>query len=785
MAEPISIQQLKDASLDVKSLEEVVNGDENVVVTTRLGETYPSVKGSIKKVFETGGLPATPFATKALMTASALVDGQYAQVTDDTIADNNGLYQKSAGAWVKSSYNPIGLLNAYKDEASYLVANSDDFNISGFVTETGGFPIPNNYRRTPHLSVLPDTEYVIDSKTTGVVRHAWYDKNKVFVSAFGAEQTSPLIVTSPANAAYLVASKFTVNTTASVKYKNVGYNISKIRDIIKTAKLDISSDDVKNNGQTLTQYQANLAAAQGHENRNNYVSVAPALGSLYSDSMSAELKKGLRGEVVYEPDTKMLHIPAQMMIMTGSGSYLTTATSIDLTTDLAATSLLRIYYDTTDRVFVPLGAAIVIAVDLRAKYVLFASIRVSIGTINIEGNFDYRIGLGRGGETIHNDRPSVIGSHKNAANTLNSVNFDTKNGLMQIPQDTIFKYGSYIWATPEKIDIDLRSAGSSALRIYWSLLDNTFLVAVWNPDISFSKRFTHVLIASVRNYTTVGVVSSDRIEVDYTGYYTIDGKPYGITEAVTPMLMDDTIKGTAHRGYSTLAPENTLPAYVLAKKMGFYYVETDVLFSLDEVPVIHHDETINRTSNGTGKVAELTLAQLKTYDFGAKKHANYIGTKIPTLKELLQLCFKLNLHIYLEVKPYDGVSKAGRVDTIISTVKECGMEGRVSYIGSASVLNMFKLADPNARLGNTTTASSATIDATVALKTATNSVFLNAEKSNITKVIMDEARGKGVPVEVWTVNTPSEVAPLAALGIQGIATDILNIRQILNDDAGV
>ena len=74
MAEPISIQQLKDASLDVKSLEEVVNGNENVVVTTRLGETYPSVKGSIKKVFETGGLPATPFKTKALMTASALAE---------------------------------------------------------------------------------------------------------------------------------------------------------------------------------------------------------------------------------------------------------------------------------------------------------------------------------------------------------------------------------------------------------------------------------------------------------------------------------------------------------------------------------------------------------------------------------------------------------------------------------------------------------------------------------------------------------------------------------------
>lgn len=115
MAEPISIQQLKDASLDVKSLEEVVNGDEDVVVTTRLGETYPSVKGSIKKVFETGGLPAAPFATKALMTASSLADGQYAMITNDT--SNNGLYVKTAGAWVKSSYDPVLQANAYADDA--------------------------------------------------------------------------------------------------------------------------------------------------------------------------------------------------------------------------------------------------------------------------------------------------------------------------------------------------------------------------------------------------------------------------------------------------------------------------------------------------------------------------------------------------------------------------------------------------------------------------------------------------------------------------------------------
>lgn len=113
MADAITIKALQDASLDAKSLEEVVNGNEVKQVTTRKGETYPSVKKAITQMFDNGGLPATPFASKALMTASALVDGDYAQVTDDTT--NNGLYVKTAGTWVKSDYDPLAQANTYTD----------------------------------------------------------------------------------------------------------------------------------------------------------------------------------------------------------------------------------------------------------------------------------------------------------------------------------------------------------------------------------------------------------------------------------------------------------------------------------------------------------------------------------------------------------------------------------------------------------------------------------------------------------------------------------------------
>lgn len=132
------MQDLANGHLDVKALGEAANGDENTIVTTRTGNTYPSAERAINIMFKNGGLPATPFPTKALMTASALVDGKYAQVTDDTV--NNGLYVKTAGAWVKSGYDPLGQAKSYADASKLDLASITyaytDGNIVGNKTKT-------------------------------------------------------------------------------------------------------------------------------------------------------------------------------------------------------------------------------------------------------------------------------------------------------------------------------------------------------------------------------------------------------------------------------------------------------------------------------------------------------------------------------------------------------------------------------------------------------------------------------------------------------------------------
>jgi len=120
MPELLTMQDLANGHLDVKALGEAANGDENTIVTTRTGNTYPSAERAINTMFKNGGLPAVPFATKALMTASALVDGDYAVVTEGGPSDV-GLYIKEEGGWIRSKYD----INAIsKQQAKLELENS-------------------------------------------------------------------------------------------------------------------------------------------------------------------------------------------------------------------------------------------------------------------------------------------------------------------------------------------------------------------------------------------------------------------------------------------------------------------------------------------------------------------------------------------------------------------------------------------------------------------------------------------------------------------------------------
>ena len=243
---------------------------------------------------------------------------------------------------------------------------------------------------------------------------------------------------------------------------------------------------------------------------------------------------------------------------------------------------------------------------------------------------------------------------------------------------------------------------------------------------------------------------------------------------------DDFLPTVAHRGLSALAPENTLPAYVLAWENGFAYVETDVRYTADGVAVCLHDPTVNRTSDGTGEVGSLTLEELRALDFGAWKSPDYAGTIIPTFEEFLALCRELGLHPYIELKSNAGINDA-RVKELVNMVRRLGLRGRVTWISfSSELLFNVRYYDNAARLGflvNSITPEA--VNTVRRLRTSQNQVIIDS--SSYTDEELRRCVDAGIPLEVWTVNDESAILALDPY-ITGVTSDVLLAGKVLYED---
>ncbi len=113
-------------------------------------------------------------------------------------------------------------------------------------------------------------------------------------------------------------------------------------------------------------------------------------------------------------------------------------------------------------------------------------------------------------------------------------------------------------------------------------------------------------------------------------------------------------KVIGHRGAAAYAPENTLEGIHTAADMGVEWVELDVKLTRDQVPVIFHDETLERTTNGSGKLAETDYEDLKQLEAGSWYGDSFSGIKIPTLEEAIDVLLERGLGLNLEIKPCPG-----------------------------------------------------------------------------------------------------------------------------------
>jgi glycerophosphoryl diester phosphodiesterase len=225
----------------------------------------------------------------------------------------------------------------------------------------------------------------------------------------------------------------------------------------------------------------------------------------------------------------------------------------------------------------------------------------------------------------------------------------------------------------------------------------------------------------------------------------------------------------AHRGASMSAPENTLAAFVCAADLGAHAVELDAKLTADGCVVVHHDLTLGRTTDGSGKIAERTLSELKRLDAGGRFGERFINERIPTLGEVFEAVGH-RLLINVELTNYGSLFDR-LVSAVLEQVHEHELEERIllSSFNPVALLKARQL-DPGIRTGLLELPGLPRL-VRVLQRALVPHNDLHPPVSKTTVGLLQSEHAAGRRVNVWTVNDRDRIEELIGQGADGIITD--------------
>jgi glycerophosphoryl diester phosphodiesterase len=222
----------------------------------------------------------------------------------------------------------------------------------------------------------------------------------------------------------------------------------------------------------------------------------------------------------------------------------------------------------------------------------------------------------------------------------------------------------------------------------------------------------------------------------------------------------------AHRGYSSIAPENTLPALVAGVRAGATLIEFDVRTTADGVPVVIHDRTVDRTTDGSGNVWDLRVDEVRALDAGSWFSPAYAGIRVPLLDEVLGLLSASRL--LLEIKPPATLEQA---KVILEMVAERGLLARtVVQSFDPEVLRLAREAAPDVPRGLLRLRFDAD---TVELARELAVDYVNPP---VADVLGDPSTvaglaAAGIAIMPWTANDMTRWPDLVEAGVAGLISD--------------
>lgn len=226
----------------------------------------------------------------------------------------------------------------------------------------------------------------------------------------------------------------------------------------------------------------------------------------------------------------------------------------------------------------------------------------------------------------------------------------------------------------------------------------------------------------------------------------------------------------AHRGACAHAPENTIASFELALAQQADAIELDVKLSSDGFVIVHHDDTVDRTTDGTGRIKNLTLADLKKLDAGSFFSETYKGEKIPTLEEVFETVGKRTF-INIELTNYK-TRNDHLVETVCMLVKKHNMQKRIIF-SSFFASNLSKargylpdvprgLLALNGFLGSWARSFGFTFG---------NYQALHPHVADTTQQEVSRVHRLNRRIHVWTIDKEEDMRRLFSWGVDGIFTD--------------
>lgn len=229
----------------------------------------------------------------------------------------------------------------------------------------------------------------------------------------------------------------------------------------------------------------------------------------------------------------------------------------------------------------------------------------------------------------------------------------------------------------------------------------------------------------------------------------------------------------AHRGFSGRFPENTLRSFREAVAEGARSIELDIHASSDGQLIVMHDETVDRTTNGTGRIADLSLAQLKELDAGAWMGEAFRGTPIPTLDETLELTDASGVAFNVEVKRFGSPEQARKLVALLERHQPA--PGAFHVVSSFDADALLQVRAAGGRMPLCILGSKADEILKVAIEH--HFEWMHSHFSTVTPSIVAAAHEAGIRVMIWTLNDATRYDEFVAMGVDKICTNW--IREML------